>query len=163
MAGRRTLFKPEYVTQARMLCERIAATENDLAMFFGVATRTIWRWKTKYPEFGEAIKLGLDGPATDRVERALYQRAVGFYVETEKIFAPNGIGQEPTIVKTREYFPPDTNAARYWLNNRRPEDWRERQVIGVGGEKPGDPVRLQPVAPELTAADHAMMALLYGG
>lgn len=160
MAGRPTAYREEYVRQARFLCER-GATDNDLAHMFGVTVMTVWRWRARYPDFADACVVGKE-QADERVARAFYQRAVGFYVETEKIFAPSVPGADPVRVKTREYYPPDVTAGQFWLKNRRPDEWRDRREVGIGGEKPGDPVRLQPVAPEMTAADHAMMQLLYG-
>ena len=31
--------------------------------------------------------------------------------------------------KTKKHIPPDTTAIIYWLNNRKPKDWRNKQVI----------------------------------
>ena len=32
-----------------------------------------------------------------------------------------------------EHFPPDVGAAKLWLLNRRPKDWRERREVEVTG------------------------------
>jgi hypothetical protein len=46
-----------------------------LAQAFEITTRTIWRWRSTYKEFCQALMAG-KGPADDRVECSLYQRAV---------------------------------------------------------------------------------------
>ena len=53
----------------------------------------------------------------------------------QSCFAP-GISYSAFELKT--YIEPDTNAARLWLLNRRPENWRERSVTEITGdpEKP---------------------------
>lgn len=156
--GRPTPYRPEFAAQARKLCELIGATDCDLGYFFGVSPNTIRKWKAKHPLFGTSCVVGKSA-ADDRVERSFYQRAVGFTVESEKIFMPAG-AQEPVRVKTREYFPPDTAAGMFWLKNRRAEQWRDRKEVGIGGEKPGSPITVQDIPASMTDADLAYLALL---
>lgn len=125
--GRPTVYKNEYVDQARALC-RLGATETDLANFFKVTVVTIWRWRTKYPEFCSALKIGRD-IADDRVESSLYHRANGYTYDTVKIFPPSGKREKPLIVPYKEHIPPDTTAAIFWLKNRRRLEWREKPDI----------------------------------
>ena len=111
-------YKPEYAVSAMTLCER-GATDEELADFFDVKVRTIYRWKHKYEDFCQALKVGKDYADT-RVERAFYNRCVGYTFDSEKIFCHNG---KTTRVKIREHVPPDPGAALNWLKNRKPEDW----------------------------------------
>jgi hypothetical protein len=120
-AGRPTLYKPKYVKQAKKLC-LLGATDAEIADFFEVNVATIYRWKNTHDEFCEALKAGKE-VADDRVERSLYQRALGYTHEEDKIFNNNG---EALIVPTRKHYPPDTAAAIFWLKNRRSGDWREK-------------------------------------
>jgi hypothetical protein len=60
--------------------------------------------------------------ADDRVERSLYQRAIGYEYDAVKIFNANGT---PMIVPYRAVMPPDTTAMIFWLKNRRPVRWRD--------------------------------------
>lgn len=119
--ARPTGFKPEYAEQATKLCE-LGATDADLASFFKVSDRTIYRWQNQYPEFCQALKVG-KAQADDRVERSLYHKAVGYTFDSEKVFQFQG-----AIVRaeTKEHVPPDTTAAIFWLKNRRPEQWRDK-------------------------------------
>ena len=79
----------------------------------------------------ESIKTGKE-PADDRVERSLFNRAVGYTYESEKI-AINAQG-EVTRAKTVEHVPPDTAAAFIWLKNRRKEIWRDRHEHQLSGD-----------------------------
>lgn len=119
--GRPTDYKPEYAEQARKLCE-LGATDSDLADFFGVSDRTIYRWAARHEEFCQALKVGKD-VADERVERSLYHRAVGYSYDAVKIFNASG---EPLTVPYREHVAPDTTAAIFWLKNRRKGEWRDR-------------------------------------
>ena len=123
-AGRPTVFKSEYSEQAAKLCA-LGATDFELADFFGVDTRTIYRWKNTIEEFCHAVTCGKD-KADERVERALFNRAVGYSFESEKVFQFQGEVVRAPIV---EHIPPDPSAAKLWLTNRRPESWREKQEI----------------------------------
>lgn len=121
--GRPTEYKPEYVAQAEKLC-RLGATDRELADFFEVTTVTIWRWAHKYDAFCNALRAG-KGASDDRVERSLYNRAVGYSFESVKIFMPAG-ADAPVYAPYTEHVPPDVAAASKWLSSRRPEAWRER-------------------------------------
>lgn len=132
--GRPTEYKSEYVTQARKLCE-MGATDADLADFFGVSDRTIYRWAARYEEFCQALKAGKD-VADERVERSLYHKAVGYTFDSEKVFQHQG---EIVRAKTREHVPPSDTAAIFWLKNRRRDQWRDKQEFEHTG-KDGAPL-----------------------
>lgn len=126
-AGRPTDYKPEYAEQAAKLCE-LGATDQELAEFFKVETRTIYRWKHSHVEFCQAVMCGKDA-ADERVVRALYNRAVGYTFESEKVFQHQGeIIRAPTL----EHVAPDPSAAMNWLKNRQPDKWRDKQEIQHG-------------------------------
>jgi hypothetical protein len=72
----------------------------------------------KHPQFGEALKLGKK-EADQRVERSLYQKAVGYSYDAVKIFMPAG-AKKPVIVPYREHVPPSDVACIFWLKNRDP-------------------------------------------
>jgi len=112
------LYREEFDAQALTLCEQ-GATDDELADFFGVSNRTIYRWKNQHKGFCQAVIVG-KAPADIRVERAFYNRCVGYTFDSEKIFCHNG---KTTRVKIREHVPPDPGAALNWLKNRKPEDW----------------------------------------
>jgi len=130
--ARPSKYKPEFAAQAEKLCN-LGATDVELADFFGVTPRTIAGWKTSKPEFLQALKIGKDA-ADARVEASLYHKAIGYTFDSVKIFQHQG-----TIIQApfREHVAPDTTAAIFWLKNRMPEKWRDRQTtILEGGDKP---------------------------
>jgi hypothetical protein len=75
--------------------------------------------------FSDALKAGKE-PADQRVTRSLYQRAIGFHYDAEKIFIDPDT-HEPIRVPIREYVVPDTTACIFWLKNRQPKEWRDVQ------------------------------------
>lgn len=127
--GRPTAYRPEYAEQAAKLCA-LGATDYELADFFKVDTRTIYRWKNVHEDFCQALITGKEN-ADIRVERALYNRAVGYTFESEKVFQFQG---QIVRADTVEHVPPDPSAAKLWLTNRKPEDWREKQEHEVKGQ-----------------------------
>lgn len=122
--GRPALYKPEYAEQARKLCQ-LGATDLDLADFFDVSIRTIYRWQAENEDFWHARKIGKD-IADEHVERTLWQRAMGYTFDSEKVFQYQG---EIIRAPFREHVPPDTTAMIFWLKNRKPADWKDRQAI----------------------------------
>lgn len=132
--ARPTKFKAEYVAQAQKLC-KLGATDQEIADFFEVEVRTIYRWKTENEKFCQALKVGKD-EADDRVERSLFARANGYeHDEVDIRVVANAIVQTPI----RKYYPPDTTAAIFWLKNRKAKDWREMKAVELTG-KDGGPV-----------------------
>lgn len=127
--GRPTAYRPEYAEQAAKLCA-LGATDFELADFFKVDTRTIYRWKNMHEDFCQALRAGKENADT-RVERALYNRAVGYTFESEKVFQFQG---QIVRADTTEHVPPDPSAAKLWLTNRKPEDWRDKQEHEVKGQ-----------------------------
>lgn len=130
--ARPTDFKEEFVLEAAQLAKE-GATDQELADYFGVDVRTLYRWKNASPEFRQAIKSAKDA-ADDRIERSLFERALGYERDEVDIRVVGG-----EIVKTpvRKFYPPDTTAAIFWLKNRRPTDWREKTETAVTGANGG--------------------------
>lgn len=121
--GRPSSYRPQYAEQAAKLCQ-LGATDFELAEFFKVDTRTIYRWKNTHEDFCQAVLVGKER-ADDRVERALYNRAVGYSYESEVI----RVLRDGTVVRVPnvEHVPPEPGAAFNWLKNRKPDEWRDRQ------------------------------------
>jgi hypothetical protein len=127
--------KAEYHASYAKIAEKAAltgATDEEIAELFEVNTRTLYKWKLKYPELGHALKAGKE-LADERVERALYQKALGYRFQAVKIFMPAN-ADKPVYAPYVEEAAPDTSAAIFWLKNRKPEEWRDKQEItGANG------------------------------
>ena len=119
--GGQSKYRARYAAQAEKLC-RLGATTPELGDFFGVHKRTIECWAAKHEAFCRAVKVG-KAAADDRVERALFQRAVGYSFEAVKV-SGSSTGKTKTVPYT-EHVPPCTTACIFWLKNRRPDAWRE--------------------------------------
>ena len=127
--ARPSKYKPEFAAQAAKLCA-LGATDAQLADFFEVAVSTVSLWKVEHKEFSEAIKVP-KAEADERVEQSLFRRAMGYEHDEVDIKVVQG-----QIVKTdiRKYYPPDTTAAIFWLKNRKPGEWRDKQDVELSGE-----------------------------
>lgn len=135
-AGRPTQYRAAYAKKAAKLCE-LGATDKELAEFFEVSEQTINTWKQKHPKFLESIRRAKD-EADRKVERALFERATG-YAHLDTKFATF----EGRITDSCEYtkhYPPDYNAMRLWLLNRKPEVWRDKQEHEHSGRVSFTPV-----------------------
>lgn len=107
------------------------ATDAEVAEAFGVAVRTIHRWKKDYPEFAEVMQSSKE-IADAQVERSLFKLATGFrYTTTDtRVLMDKDGNQKPAeIRKTEHEVPPDTGAVCFWLKNRRPDEWRDKQIM----------------------------------
>lgn len=141
MAGRPTSFRKEFVEQAEKI-GALGATDQELADFFKVDVRTIYRWKHDHPAFCQSLKVGKD-TADERVERSLYQKAIGYEQDEVKIFMPAGAA-EPVYAPFRAKIAADTTAAIFWLKNRKPELWRDVSRQEHTG-KDGGPIQTEQV------------------
>jgi hypothetical protein len=131
--GRPSKYQPDYAKQAEKLC-LLGATDQEIADFFEVEVRTVYRWKGQFPEFCQALKAGKD-QADERVERSLYQQAIGYEQDEVKIFMPAG-AEGPVYAPFRAKVAPNVTAAIFWLKNRRGSEWRDKtqqELSGPGG------------------------------
>ena len=102
---------------------RNGLTDEQIARKMDINVSTLYRWKGKYCEICEALKKGKEIVDT-LVENALLKRALG-YTYKEKTVEN---GKEKTIIKEVQ---PDTTAQIFWLKNRRPDIWRDKQEIDM--------------------------------
>lgn len=128
---------------------REGLADEQVAHNMGIAYSTYKEWVKRFPALSATIKKGKE-PVDIEVENSLLKRAMGFtYEETttdvEQIPTSktdedgNPIIREivhtKTVVKTAL---PDTAAMIFWLKNRRPDRWRDKQDVAVNA----DPVRI---------------------
>ena len=113
--------KPDICDLARKFC-MLGATDEDLAGLFDVEPATIADWIAGFPDFASALKQGREIADSTAAER-LFQRAIGFSHEVEKVVQSGG---KPVTVKYTEHYPPDTTALVFWLKNRQRARWRDK-------------------------------------
>lgn len=119
--GRPSKFKPEFIRQAKLLANK-AFTDAEVAEFFEVPRQTLYRWLSERPDFRDALKLGKE-ESDNRVERSLFERAVGYRHPDTHISNYQGV---ITLTPFEKHYPPDSTACIFWLKNRRPETWRDK-------------------------------------
>lgn len=135
--GRPTKYQSSYAERAYKL-SLLGLRNKDLAVALNVQEATITNWMNKYEEFKEAILKGRE-QADAEVAKSLYQRAIGYSHPEEKVFTYKG---EPIKVQTIKYYPPDTNAAIFWLQNRQRDYWKSVRHYQHSGEE-GGPIKLE--------------------
>lgn len=114
-------------------------TDEQIARNMGIRQSTFYEWQNRFPEISDALKKG-KAPVDIEVENALLKSALGFEYEetiTEIEELPGG-KQKKQIRKVKKYAPPNSTAQIFWLKNRRPDRWRDKQDVALNTE----PVRI---------------------
>ena len=130
--GRPSLYRDEYANVARIVCGIAGLDEEKLGAELGVTGRTVRNWMKKHPAFAEAVARGRDRADND-VVNALHKTATGFMMPAVDIRAV-GVGKGQSVVEITRYekfVPGDTFAQQYWLNNRRPDQWKAKVEVSV--------------------------------
>jgi len=102
------------------------ATDEEIREALQIGKGTFNKWRSQTVEFRSAIK-EWDEFADDRVERSLYELAIGFHIDTEKTTVKRDAGcriRETTTVRERQFIPPNFPAVSRWLANRRRKKWQ---------------------------------------
>ena len=113
---------------------RDGLTDEDIAHNIGISRSTLKEWKKKIPAISATLNTN-KAIADIRVENALFKKAIGCTVKEKvisKIKNPDGTvtGTERTVERE---LPPDTTAGIFWLKNRKPKDWRDKQEVELSG------------------------------
>ena len=109
-------------------------TDQAMAEFFGVSHDTLSRWRKRYPDIDKEMT-DWKNEADEKVERAMYDRAKGFYAKETLVFCNQGVVTEHEVLK---YYPPSEVAGIFWLTNRKRHDWKRTR-----GEDAADPLSVK--------------------
>jgi len=105
---------------------RDGLTDEQIAHNIGIAVGTLYDWKNRFPEFSEALKKGKE-VIDIQVENALLKRALGYeYEETKVMVDADG---KKRVERIKKQVQPDVTAQIFWLKNRRPDRWRDKQEL----------------------------------
>jgi Homeodomain-like domain len=105
---------------------RDGLTDEQIAHNMGISTSTLYEWKKKYSDISESLKRGKE--VIDRmVENALLKSALGYD------FMEDGMTKDGDVVPLRKVQHPNTTALIFWLKNRKPVEWRDKQEISHEG------------------------------
>lgn len=105
-------------------------TEQQIAEIIGVHVNTIGNWKGRHQDLLWALNESKQ-VADELVEASLFSRAVGYSHPEVKVFCDKG---EITEHHVQKHYPPDVTAGIFWLKNRKPEEWRDKQDVEHSGK-----------------------------
>lgn len=126
--GRKSAFPTIDMDKIRELAAA-GKTDVEMARSVGVTRQTWDNWKKAHPEFFASLK-GWKAEADAKVERSLYERATGYEHEAEEVFCHQGQITRAMVIKK---YPPEVTAMIFWLKNRQPKNWRDKQEIEHSG------------------------------
>lgn len=129
--GRPSVYDPASCPAIARKLRGEGKTLQDIAESLGVARSTFDEWRKVYPEFSSALEEG-DRDADDRVERSLFERAVGYTHPEEKLLTVTQGAGMPSVVERHEvtaHYAPDPTAIKFWLTNRRRDRWSDRTKV----------------------------------
>lgn len=110
---------------------RNGLTDEQIAKNLGISKTTFYKYKKEHSELSELLKKGKE-VIDIQVENSLLKRALGYtYEEQSTETFLNGNVKKKIITK---YVPGDTTAQIFWLKNRRPDKWRDKNVVEHEGE-----------------------------
>lgn len=103
---------------------RNGADDNTVASNLNIGRSTYALYKSQYDELYQASLEGKE-EADIKVESALYKRAIGYTVTLkEEKLDKNG---DVRVLEKDMHVPGDTTAQIFWLKNRLPKQWRDKQ------------------------------------
>lgn len=109
---------------------RDGLTDEQIAHNMGISRSTLNKWKNEHSDISDTLKRGKE-IVDIQVENALLKRALGYEYEEKAEKYEHGELTEEKIVKKRVV--PDTTAQIFWLKNRCPEKWKDKQDVRVSG------------------------------
>lgn len=111
--------------------------DKEIADKMGIDYSTMFRWLKKNESFKEKYDEG-NQLATAKVQRNLYERAIGYYkeeIDTRISYDKDG-NSNPVATRKKKNIPPDVTAQIFWLKNRASEMWKDKveaQITGGDG------------------------------
>jgi hypothetical protein len=104
---------------------RDGLTDEQIAANLEVAYSTFRTYKDDYPALSAALKNGKE-VIDIMVENALLKAALGYqYEETKET--------EDGFERSTKTAHPNTTALIFWLKNRKPKEWRDKQELEHNG------------------------------
>lgn len=141
---------------------RDGLTDEQIAHNMGITRETLRVWKNKFSVISVALKRGKDVVDIE-VENALLNKALGITktinkpIKVKEVIYDNGkrISEKEHIEYAQEeiYIPPDTTAQIFWLKNRKPEMWRDKQNVEVNGSIDTGVKQLDNIIEQLNGGD----------
>lgn len=117
---------------------RDGLTDEQIAENLDISVASFYNYKNEHLEFLESLKKGKE-VADYEVENALFKKALGYNAKIKKAFKVKEVlyenGKRLKETERIEYaedevhIPADTTAQIFWLKNRKPNTWRDKQEL----------------------------------
>lgn len=130
--GRRSKYDPDTFPKLAYQYARDGMIDREIAAKLGISEHTLNVYKRKYPQFDQSLKDG-KAPVDVEVENALLKSAMGYDLEVEED-EYDGNGNLVKKKKTKNHVKPNPTSLIFWLKNRQPAKWRDKQEIEHSGE-----------------------------
>ena len=114
--------------------------DKQIAHNMGIGASTLREWKGTFPEVAEALRKGKE--VVDReVENALFRSAIGYTQTIRKPVKVRDVEYDPetgrkvreierwVAVEEESHGLPQVTAQIFWLKNRKPDQWREKNDL----------------------------------
>ena len=148
--GRPSLFTQKWSSEEALLkisgWAKDGLTNEQIAELMGISETTLYEWQNKYPEFADALKVNKD-IADRKVENALYVSCQDRVIKVQKAFKVKHVkydkgkrvSEDEEVVMAEEeiHIPANTTAQIFWLKNRKPEKWRDKNETELTGANGG--------------------------
>lgn len=126
---------------------RDGLTDEQIAGKMGIRRETLYAWQKKYTNISNTLKRGKE--VIDlQVENALLKRALGY--EYEEVSEKYELGTLTEKKVTKKQVVPDTTAQIFWLKNRRPDKWKDKQDVQVSGELKEEQTKLDDLIKQIS-------------
>lgn len=112
---------------------RAGYTDKEIAKYIGIGKSTYYRILANDKEFRDSLK-NAKSKADITVENSLYKRATGYDFTEEVVEYIPDSGDKPkvkSVKKTKKHIMPDVVAQIFWLKNRQPAKWRDKQDTNI--------------------------------
>lgn len=132
------VYWPDQIDQVRAIAAQ-GLDDEEMAIFLGIKPELYESWKAYYPTFARAIEEGRTNPDAE-VLAALYKNATGYDYETEEVVRTRHGGE---VIAVTKRFPGETNAQKFWLQNRQRTFWNAPSTVQLTGKKGAAPIDIK--------------------
>lgn len=129
-----------YLEQIAAMC-RNGATDEEIYTKLNISKDSFYKYKREYSDFSDSLKENKEF-ADLKVENALNKNANGYDYEEEVvvmkkeiIYNEQGKKQKevvyPVVVTLTKHKESETKAQQFWLQNRKPKQWRNQADVNL--------------------------------